>query len=490
MKICRLLPDYRDWHRPAWAFSFGSAVVLLATLTVVAPTALASDANWSDRFAPPPVGQGIVPGMYTRVFAQTEFQGDLIVGGEFAQAGNVSSRGIARWDGSSWHPPGSGLNGNAYAFAVFEGDLIVGGYFTEAGGVAATNVARWKGSSWSALGTGLGTASYGAVTALAVYGGELIAGGAFTQAGASPAHLVARWDGMRWSELGGGVRGDNAERVTALLTFGNELLVGGHFDQAGGQPMSGIARWDGITWSSMGGQALGAGPFVNDLLEFDNQLYAAGDFYPIGEGVDGVVRWDGTTWQMVGDGLGGGGVQSLTIYNGQLVAGGYFTTSGPESIRFVARWDGNSWQSLGSGVDGVVYSVEAKGIDLFVGGWFSQAGNRPSSRIAQWTDAAAAIPEVDSPALAIELAPNLPNPFHTSTTISYALTQAAPVSLSIFDVNGRYVATLVREHQGAGDHQAVWDGRDVLGHRVAAGIYVYRLQSGSQVEARRMLRLD
>jgi flagellar hook assembly protein FlgD len=67
---------------------------------------------------------------------------------------------------------------------------------------------------------------------------------------------------------------------------------------------------------------------------------------------------------------------------------------------------------------------------------------------------------------------------------------AAPVRLSFFDVAGRQVATLVDEHQSAGDHQAVWDGRDARGRRVASGVNVYRLQSGSEVGARRMLRLE
>ncbi len=465
-------------------------LLALAAAQVITSTALASDENWSDRFAPPPEGQGVLPTTYTRVFVQAEFQGDLIVGGEFVQAGGALSRGIARWDGNAFHPLGSGLNGHAYALAVFEGDLIVGGYFSEAGGVPASNIARWDGTSWSPFGTGIGTPFYGAVAALAVYAGDLIAGGVFGEAGGAPAHLIARWDGTQWSEFGGGIRGDNAERVMTLLAYGDDLIVGGHFDEAADDPISGIARWDGSTWNSMGGEALGAGPFVEDLMEFDNQLYAAGAFYPIGDGLDGVVRWDGTTWQMLGDGLTGGGVQSLAVYNGQIVAGGYFSMSGPASVRFVGRWDGSSWQSLGSGVDGVVYSVAAKDVDLFVGGWFSQAGNQPSSRIAQWTEITTSVSEAETPAMAIELAPNLPNPFRSFTTIPYALTRSAPVSLSIFDVAGRHVATLVHEHQSAGNHQAVWDGRDGRGRHVPAGIYVYRLQSGSEVGARRMLRLD
>ena len=469
---------------------FRTASVLCCAWILAAANAFATEDHWSDQFAPPPGGQGITAGMYTRVFVQMEFQGDLIVGGEFTQAGGVTARGIARWDGQAWHALGAGLNGNGYALAVYDGDLIVGGWFTEAGELPASNIARWNGTAWSPLGEGIGTSSSGAVTALAIYDGDLIAGGVFGQAGGTAADQIARWNGTTWSQLGGGIRGDNAERVMTLLAYEDDLIVGGHFTQAGNQTISGIARWNGNSWSPMDGEALGQGPFVEELLEFDGQLYAGGAFYPIGAGLDGVVRWDGATWQMLGDGLGGGGVQSLTVYHGQLVAGGYFSTSGPDAVPFVGRWDGSDWRPLGSSVDGVVYSVAAKGNDLYVGGWFDRAGGLPSTRIARWTESATGISEPEAAPPAIELAQNLPNPFHSSTRIAYALTQPGRVRLSIYDLAGRHVATLVDELRKLGGHEAVWDGRDAVGRPVAAGMYVYRLESGTERSARRMLRLD
>jgi flagellar hook assembly protein FlgD len=49
------------------------------------------------------------------------------------------------------------------------------------------------------------------------------------------------------------------------------------------------------------------------------------------------------------------------------------------------------------------------------------------------------------------------------------------VSLSVYDVNGRLVKTLVDEDAEAGTHLAVWDGTDSTGHRVARGIYFCRM---------------
>jgi photosystem II stability/assembly factor-like uncharacterized protein len=93
---------------------------------------------------------------------------------------------------------------------------------------------------------------------------------------------------------------------------------------------------------------------------------------------------------------------------------------------------------------------------------------------------------------------NYPNPFNPSTKISYSvpplagrdlvrradgqLTAVSFVRLSVYDVLGREVATLVDEAQAPGAHEVIWDARNV-----ASGVYLYRLTAGSFVETRKML---
>jgi len=74
------------------------------------------------------------------------------------------------------------------------------------------------------------------------------------------------------------------------------------------------------------------------------------------------------------------------------------------------------------------------------------------------------------------LAQNYPNPFNPETTIQYELTVDAEVSLKIFDVSGKFVATLENAAKQAGTYSAVWSGRNENGARVASGIYFYRLK--------------
>ncbi len=88
---------------------------------------------------------------------------------------------------------------------------------------------------------------------------------------------------------------------------------------------------------------------------------------------------------------------------------------------------------------------------------------------------------------AIALSQNVPNPFNPATTISYELNAGGQVDLRVFDLAGRLVRTLVHDSQEAGTHQVLWRGRDQAGRTVAAGVYFYRLDAGSQVKTRRMV---
>jgi hypothetical protein len=90
---------------------------------------------------------------------------------------------------------------------------------------------------------------------------------------------------------------------------------------------------------------------------------------------------------------------------------------------------------------------------------------------------------------AVHLQPNYPNPFNSGTQIRFQLPGPAPVRLTLFDVQGRAVATLLQERRAAGSHTVAWDGRDARGESAASGVYVCRLQAGSLVTARKLLLL-
>ena len=81
---------------------------------------------------------------------------------------------------------------------------------------------------------------------------------------------------------------------------------------------------------------------------------------------------------------------------------------------------------------------------------------------------------------------NFPNPFNSITMIRYELPQEKNIHLSIFNLNGEEVMTIVSGKQGAGKHQVVWNGVDKSGKEVTSGIYFSVLKNGSFTKTRKM----
>jgi hypothetical protein len=106
------------------------------------------------------------------------------------------------------------MNNTVYFLTVYNDRLIAGGSFTTAGGISANRIATWDGTSWQPLGSGMN----GEVMSLTVYNGQLIAGGRFTTAGSSVSAYLARW-GEEQHTMGdlnhdGNVAVDDVEKLT------------------------------------------------------------------------------------------------------------------------------------------------------------------------------------------------------------------------------------------------------------------------------------
>ncbi|MCP4580832.1 MAG: T9SS type A sorting domain-containing protein [candidate division Zixibacteria bacterium] len=84
----------------------------------------------------------------------------------------------------------------------------------------------------------------------------------------------------------------------------------------------------------------------------------------------------------------------------------------------------------------------------------------------------------------ISLLQNYPNPFNASTTIEYALTEAADVQITIYNILGRQIATLVDSPLPAGHHRVTWDAGDLR-----SGICFYRIQAGDYSRTKKMILL-
>jgi hypothetical protein len=93
---------------------------------------------------------------------------------------------------------------------------------------------------------------------------------------------------------------------------------------------------------------------------------------------------------------------------------------------------------------------------------------------------------------AFSLSQNYPNPFNPSTTISYDVPEGAgqiQVALSVYNIRGQLVKTLVDVSQGPGSYSVNWDGTDREGRKISSGVFFYRLVAGNYISTRKMVVL-
>jgi len=81
-----------------------------------------------------------------------------------------------------------------------------------------------------------------------------------------------------------------------------------------------------------------------------------------------------------------------------------------------------------------------------------------------------------------ELKQNYPNPFNPSTKINYFLDKSGFVKLSVYNLLGEIVSTLINQNQEAGFYNVEFDASNIQ-----SGIYFYKLESGNQVQTKQMM---
>tara|TARA_B000000460_G_C21295916_1_gene298021 strand:- start:90 stop:617 length:528 start_codon:yes stop_codon:yes gene_type:complete len=89
----------------------------------------------------------------------------------------------------------------------------------------------------------------------------------------------------------------------------------------------------------------------------------------------------------------------------------------------------------------------------------------------------------------ISLKQNYPNPFNPVTTINYFLPKDYRVELTIYDIKGNIIETIVDKKLSRGNHTAIWNGKDNYGKIVPSGIYFYTFDSGTFSQTKKMILL-
>lgn len=332
---------------------------------------------WSEETGLVAYGRGLEPG---GVFCMETSETGLWLGGGFLNADGETSHGLVHLFGSVYQPVEQPTAERiVYGLKMFNGVLHT---LQDEGETDQVWVVRQyltgPGTHWSEPLGGVFTGPLKAIEARNAY--ELYVGGTF-------ANGIVRWDDGEWVHLGGGIGRTTFDRhwITALVEYEGQIIAGGR-DMRLPSVLEGVPdclntlRWDGTAWHRMD---VGIADDVSSLAVFDGQLYAGllWDVYG-----NRVMRWDGTTWQGVAAAQ--NQVLTLTVHDGELIAGGSFTTIGGVTASRVAAFDGVSWRSLGQGLDSTVSTLFSNGGVLYAAGGFANSGGTAVPRIARWTGSA------------------------------------------------------------------------------------------------------
>ena len=354
--------------------------ILIVFIITIAAQLLYGQANtWE------PLGTGLLNGTNGNIYAVTSFNGKIIAGGQFTQAGGISVNNIAAYDTltGSWSALGQGVNGEVHSLSVYAGTLVAGGQFTQAGGNNANNIARWNGIVWQSLGSG----TDGEVEALIVFGGDLIAAGNFEYAGGFNTLNIARWNGSVWSAMGNGLSEGSGDMVGALTIYAGNLVAGGRFENSGATLISNVARWTGTNW-----QAFNSSQFderVQALDVYNGELIVGGRFQQVGSlTAKYIIKWNGSTWQQLGGGLYDGDVEDLEVFKGKLIVAGNFRLTGTNLfVDRITLWDGANWHRMLTGMNNRVntlYTHINGDTVLYAAGEFTSAGGKWCNHAAKW----------------------------------------------------------------------------------------------------------
>jgi ligand-binding sensor domain-containing protein len=288
---------------------------------------------------------------------------------------------------------------------------------------------------------------------------------------------------------------------------------------------TGLHSFDGHTWTSWNDSVLARDVDGYGLVNISCIAVDRNNIKWFGTNSDGVLSFDGVAWRHYtkDDGLSGNVINCITVDHDNVI---WVGTGVMEPEAGACCFDGNTWTSFEYAKQTIFFGITGIAVDEANVKWFVshslysfdgttwKAYSEPTwgdtyNCIAidkdgtKWlggvrmgvlsfreTDGASTgVITADALPKGFAILGNSPNPFNPSTTISFSLPAAGKANLTIYDITGRKVRTLISGQMSAGNHSANWDGRDESGIPVSSGVYFVHLRAESASTAARMLLL-
>jgi hypothetical protein len=379
------------------------------------------------------------------IYALTASDSVIYAGGDFSSIGGMTRSGIAALDpvrgtATPWDPEANG----AVASIVADGQTVfAGGGFTTIGGQARRYLAALD--ARTGLASGWDPSASDEVFAMAVDGSRVYAGGFFLQIGGQERHSIAAIDKASGAAIPWNPNADNW--VNTLAISGSRVYVGGAFSSVGGAQRQGLAALDAATGNVLdwdAGLTPQDRPFcdVFCVATLGKLVLAGGDFGgAAGEPRYGLVALDSATAKAV-------------------------------------PWNPD--------LDEYAWSLLPFGNKVYVGGRFGRMGGVPRASVAAvdfgaLTGSPGRGTSDASPIVAVQSVS--PNPMRETADLQCSMTVAAPVSVAIYDVQGRRVSTVLNH---------VWQqaGPATIRLRASglpAGAYLCRIEASGVSVTRKLM---
>jgi hypothetical protein len=323
--------------------------------------------------------------------------------------------------------------------------------------------------------------------------GVIYVAGLFSGLGGQPRYCLGAVDSLSGQATAWNPEVD--DMVETMDMQGDTLFLGGWFSNVAGASRSYLAA------VNTSGAVLDWNPGPNDIVQTltiaEGRVFIGGGFTSVGglprrvlAAID-CATGNVTDWVADADPQ----VRCLAVANHVLYAGGWFTEVGGEARSGLAAidtetgavlaWDPRPTVSAGIGrAPGYIYSLHVSGDVLYVGGAFDYLGLEERSGLAAISLARGPDPgPFPIPGHLLAVAQSAPNPVRTSALIRFGLAAPAQVTLSIFDLAGRCIATPMRgEAQSAGSHAV-----EVQASGWPPGVYYYRFDAAGATAVRKMV---
>lgn len=408
------------------------------------------------------------------------------IGPEWVWRNGLASLDLTSGRATSWDPHPD----EAYvlSLATNGNTVYVAGSFSVLSGQPRANLGAFDARDGTL--TEWNPAPNGGINALAVQGNTVYAGGQFTAIGGQPRNYLAAIDSATGAATSWNP--DPDDFVQAITVAGNRVYAGGWFAHMRGYPQYRvIAAIDATTGEIRDWQGERDG-VVDAIAVKDDTVYVGGLFDKMGgEPRHDLAAIDATTglatqWNpTLGPGVGGdySDVLALQLQDNTLYAGGFFGSVNGVTRNYLAAIDATTGALVpdwAPNPDGSIWAMALGPQTVYAGGGYERMNGVAVGSIAALPMPSTAPAPTPSRALAVA-----PNPAFAATTLRFALAAPAPVSLAVFDVQGRRMATLLKNLLlGAGEHAI-----PLVTSAWPAGCYLARLEAPGIASTRKIVVL-